>query len=216
MMDFIVRMDICVFREINWHWVNPVFDYALTLVGSWSVMKWVFFGLILALLVFGKFKERMMVSLVLLCMVIGNPLVLDTLKQTAERPRPFQVLDDVRRVKWGKGKPHAEMVSRQKGDPYSMPSAHVANNATIWMVLVLMYGWRRWWWAALWLLIMMFSRVYAGYHFPLDAVAGLVLGIAYTLLICHAANIIWRKYGRRVAPQLYDEHSTLFETSRSG
>jgi undecaprenyl-diphosphatase len=216
MMDFIVQMDICLFREINGHWVNPVFDYVLAFVGSWSVMKWLFFGVILALLVFGKFRERVAVLLVLLCMVVGNPLVLGPLKRSVGRARPIQALDDVRWVKWGGGKPHAEMLSRQKGAPYSMPSAHVANNVTIWMVVVLVYGWRRWWWAVLWPLVMMLSRVYGGYHFPLDAVAGLVLGAAYTLLICHAANIIWRKYGRRVAPRLYDEHSTLFETSRSG
>ncbi|MDR1144708.1 MAG: phosphatase PAP2 family protein [Verrucomicrobiales bacterium] len=213
--DWMITMDWRLFREINTHWVNPVFDWLMPLIGAAEVMKWLLLALMVGLLWRGGFNGRVLVLLASLCVAIGDPLIINPVKHAVARPRPYQALTEVRRVSWQPSGAVALMVSNRPGKANSMPSAHVANNVTLVLAWLLVYGWRRWWWLLGWPLLMMCSRVYTGDHFPADTAAGFLLGAAYTLLICCLADKIWQNYGRRLAPKLYDKHPTLLASRRA-
>jgi undecaprenyl-diphosphatase len=213
-MDWIATGDLWLFREINTHWVNPVFDWFMPLISNAGVMKWPLLALALGFLLRGGFKGRVFVLLALLCVAVGDPLITNSVKHSVARPRPYQALEEVRRVSWHPSGAEVKIVSNDKGKSNSMPSSHVANNATLVLVFLLVYGRRRWWWLLFWPVLMMISRVYTGDHFPTDTLAGFLLGAAYTLLMCCIADRVWQNYGRRLAPKLYDKHPALLETGR--
>src|SRR5690606_14174202 len=86
------------------------------------------------------------------------------LKLLFQAPRPFEVSDAVRVV--------AEAGS------YGLPSNHVMSAVAIWGYLAL-YLRRRWVTVAVvvYVLLMAWSRMYAGVHYPQDVVAGALLGL---------------------------------------
>jgi undecaprenyl-diphosphatase len=218
MIDCLTSLDTELFRHINEGCVNPLLDCVMPLISDKWTMLWPLIVFGIALLIWGGFKGRVYVLLAILCVAIGDPLILNTVKHAVQRERPYQALENVRRVSWSwqDTAPRVKMVSFGKGSPKSMPSAHVGNNMALVLPLVLVLGWRRWWWLLGWIPIMMFSRVYTGDHFPFDTLVGFLLSGAYTLLICCIVNRVWQKYGWRWAPKLYGKHSTLFKTRRTG
>jgi len=83
----------------------------------------------------------------------------------------------------------------------SFPSSHAASTAAI--LTVFGHGYRRSWpvpvFALLFALLMCFSRVHNGMHYPTDVLAGSALGVAYGALAIRAAGEITR---RRAAPEV--------------
>jgi undecaprenyl-diphosphatase len=77
----------------------------------------------------------------------------------------------------------------------SFPSSHAASTAAI--LTVFGYGYRRFpsapLAAALFLLVMDFSRVHNGMHYPTDVLAGSLLGVAYGALALRTAAQITRR-----------------------
>ncbi len=106
-----------------------------------------------------KVGARIFVALVL--SVYINSLVKDVVAQ----PRPFVYTDEVTNL-------------RTPGE-YSFPSGHAQQAALFWGLLALHFR-KRWFTgvAAALILLIGFSRVYLGVHFPSDVVAGWALGAA--------------------------------------
>ncbi len=72
----------------------------------------------------------------------------------------------------------------------SFPSGHVA--ATLAMLTVLIYYYRKCWPAALiFALLIGFSRIHNGMHYPSDVVAGALFGIAYGAIAIYATKRIY-------------------------
>ncbi|MDR2462761.1 MAG: phosphatase PAP2 family protein [Verrucomicrobiales bacterium] len=209
MMDWLSAGDVWVFRLVNEHCVGAIFDFLFLLVGRAGFWKWALAAAAAWFLIWGGFKGRIFVALAVLGVVIGDPLIVNPIKKTVARPRPYQCLESVRRVTVS----GVAMVSYAEGRPRSMPSAHVANCAALTMTAALVFGWRRWRWLLAAPLLMMVSRVYTGDHFPLDTVAGLLLGVGYTWLICCIADKLWQTFARRFAPKYYEQHPALLAGS---
>lgn len=77
----------------------------------------------------------------------------------------------------------------------SFPSSHAASTAAILAVLVWHYP-RTWWLAVGFAVVMAFSRVHNGMHYPTDVGAGTLLGLAYG-----AVTIWWIERRQRSAPR---------------
>ena len=185
-MDSLQSLDIALFRFVNLNlknrlcdWVLPYFSSnaafvpALAILGLWLIWK-------------GGVRGRLFVFFLLITFLIGDPVIVRSLKQLFNRPRPFVSLSGIQ-------------VLVGKVDKGSMPSGHAAN----WFAsLVVAFAYYR---RSLWLmlplaLIEAFSRVYLGVHYPSDVLVGSLLGASYAAAVLWLATVIWRTAGRRWFP----------------
>ena len=206
---------------LNRTWTNPVLDRIL---GTLSCLDfWVPLIAFGALLLIWRLRLPG-VACVLLCAVgvLGNEyLIGNPLKALTNRPRPYQVLEGVRRVDLAPCTPRLLSISKplsvemsappaevKKGR--SFPSAHTLNSVTMGIVLSVFLGSR------LWLLLpplMAWSRVYTGSHWPSDVLSALLLGSIFTNSLLALANRGWRRWAPLLCKSWAEKHPALVSPS---
>ncbi len=179
-------IDVWLFRFINESLSNSLFDKLMPFV---SDSPW-FACLLLAAAVLmiwkGGARGRLCALMLLLALCLGNWLVCDSIKNAVQRLRPFHTLPDA-------------ILRVGMGGSYSMPSSHAANWFSATMVLLIYY--RRTVWAMLPLALLVgFSRIYNGVHYPGDVLAGAVLGAGYSAAIIWLSDALWQFLGPRWFP----------------
>jgi len=187
-MLWLQSLDTALFHFINRSLGNSFFDW---LMPNLSGNSWFIPAALLAVigvLCFGSTRARICALLIILVVAIGDPLVVNTIKKTIERPRPCIALfpDVVERVG-----------CTETG---SMPSAHSANWGAMAMVIFLFYRRSLWIMGPLALSIG-FSRIYNGVHYPSDVLAGLILGAGYAVAFAVFINAVWQFLGRHFLPE---------------
>lgn len=130
----------------------------LTQIGD----QFVFMGIVLLIYWFFNKKAAFKLVFVFAFSAVANELI----KSAVKLPRPYQT------------KPELGVGESTSG--YSFPSGHAQNTAVIATVLYKEYGksnrWLKWVLLAA-LIIVPFTRLYLGQHYPTDVLAGLALGI---------------------------------------
>lgn len=205
--------------QINREWTSPALDRFMAAVSSLDFWLLPLGLVILATLIFGGWKARAM--LVTLAVVVGvsDGVVADSLKKIIARPRPHQVLANVRVVDLRRARPRLlalwkpvkVKMSRPKPENVqgrSFPSAHVMNNFCA--AVVLAYFYRRI--GALWFIaaaVVAYSRVYVGSHWPSDVAISSLLGAGVALLLLPLCEWLWRCIGARLMPAVFARHPTL-------
>lgn len=202
--------DISILHQINLDWAHPALDTFFVCMASFGLLKWPLLLAAVLLLVFGKFRERTLIVLTLLALLVGDAGISSALKATFNRPRPFQSQEGVRHVRLDQFTVKTEWSSPgpvEKGR--SLPSSHTCNNAAFATIVTLLYPpWGALAW--IWAFLMALSRVYTGDHYPSDVLLSLPLALIYTLLICCVASRIWQWLGPRFMPQIAQKHPRLF------
>lgn len=134
----------------------------------------------------GGIRGRICVAMLLMVICVGDGWICNTIKHALQRPRPFVTLSDVHLL-------------LGKGGSGSMPSSHAANWFAATMVTYIFY--RRSWYILMPLAVLVsFSRIYNGVHYPSDVLAGAVLGAGYAVAIVFGVDLLWSFIGRRWFP----------------
>jgi undecaprenyl-diphosphatase len=211
-------MDQKLLFLINREWTSPMLDKLMVLASSeafWAVPL-VLFAIWLSWK--GGFRGRVFVVVALVAFGITDGIVGRNLKHAVGRLRPHQsefgvrVIELARPVLKGVFSPVKEKLSLGNADPAktpgrSFPSNHSANTAAVALVATLLYRWG--WMVFLPALLVSYSRIYTGAHWPSDVVAGVCLGSGVGLAAFVGAEWTWRRYGERIAPGVVARHPSL-------
>lgn len=169
MFEFLESIDIAIFYFINGEISNTYFDKFfpfITNLNNWILVYVIMFGW---LFMKGGRKGWITASAIAIVVFLTDHFVIDFLKEEFSRLRPCQVLDYVRiLIPCGAGK--------------SFPSAHAANNFAVATVLAYSYRQYKWIFYTIALLIA-FSRVYVGVHYPSDVIVGSAIGFVMGFIV---------------------------------
>ena len=214
-MHRLQAVDIALFHFINGSLSNRFFDWLMPVMsGGDGVMRW-FVWCVLVIVVgslcFGGARARLCALMVALVVLLGDPLVINTIKHAVHRPRPFVTLPDARVFGVvGQGYVPPAQMNADTAGLNSMPSAHAANWFAMTMVMFLFYR-RSLWFMLPMALTVCFSRVYNGVHYPSDVLAGMILGAGYAAAGVVAAQSLWNFAGRKWFPLWHDQMPSLLK-----
>jgi membrane-associated phospholipid phosphatase len=96
------------------------------------------------------------------------------------------------KVSFGRARPEEILVTADVG---SFPSGHVANAATLAVVLIILLQ-RRWVWivGVIYTILMVLSRTYLGAHWLSDTIGGALVGVG-------VAVILWAPFARKLSAE---------------
>ena len=174
LIDFLVEMDIAVFYFINVTLANPFFDWFMPFITEKKHWFPVWGILIIGLLWKGGKKGRTAVLLIIPVIFLSDQLSAHVLKPLIARPRPCVTLPDVHML-----------VDIKRS--LSFPSAHAANFFAVATYFNYFYPKYRWVYFSA-AFIVAISRVSIGVHYPLDIIAGGILGGVCALFVIYT----WR------------------------
>ncbi|MBD3335649.1 MAG: phosphatase PAP2 family protein [Candidatus Eisenbacteria bacterium] len=149
-------------------WGDDFFPWITELDNFWIplALLWLF------LLIFQGARGRRTAWLIVIAVILADQISSGMLKEWVERVRPCHALEGVT--------PHMP----QARSP-SFPSGHATNSFAVTVIMGLGLG-RAWWSGLAVAAAISFSRIYVGVHYPLDVLAGALLGTGLALLIHEA------------------------------
>ena len=179
-MESLQQIDSSIFMFFNGlhaSWADILFYYIS------NRFVWIPLYLLLAFFLFRRYRKK---AWILLAAVVLSIFLSDQscnlIKRTVERPRPSHETELVGQV---------HLVSEPdgtlyKGGPYGFPSSHAANAMALALIVVAFLTREKKLWTVLmlcWVLLVSYSRIYLGVHYPGDIVVGWCVGALWSGLI---------------------------------
>jgi membrane-associated phospholipid phosphatase len=200
-MSWLHSIDVALFRFINGTLSNSFFDKLMPFLSGNPFFIPALVITVIALLWKGGKRGRIFVFLVLMVIALGDGWICNSVKHAVGRARPFLEMPDAHLL-----------VGRGKSN--SMPSSHAANWFSATMVAFIFYR-RSWRFMLPLALLVSFSRIYVGVHYPSDVLAGAILGAGYAIAFVCLANAVWQLIGQRWFPLWWRETPSLINVHRT-
>ena len=180
MLEFLISLDLQLFYFFNVTIANPVFDFLMPVITEKKYLKIPIFISWLILIWKGGKAGRTAAFLMIPVLIVSDQLSSSIIKPLVGRLRPCHTLENLRLLVGC-------------GGGLSFTSSHAANFSAAGTVLVFYLPRQYYIWIPLVLLIG-FSRIYVGVHYPFDVVGGFLLGIFISLVIIFIFNFFLIKY----------------------
>lgn len=180
MLELLSEYDILLLRWIHHNRIE-LLDNILYYISF--ATTFVSIGILLALLViFIKSKERKFKTLFykLLAVFLVSATVSLTMKNTIFRPRPFDAYSDIHKL--------------SEAGSSSFPSGHTMEAFAMAMGLTLLLKNRKYSIMVFtWALLIAYSRMALGVHYPLDVFAGILIGVLVSYITIFTYNSVIEK-----------------------
>jgi len=213
-------MDQKLLFLINREWTSPFLDPVMALASSFSAWIPPLILVVGYLLWRGDFRARAFVFTAALIVTFNDSVISNSIKHLVHRPRPFQEMDNVRQVRLAGTRPQLLAalrppkikLSEAEGAPNrsgrSFPSSHTVNTISLALITACFY--RRFGWISfLPALLVAYSRIYNGSHWPSDVITSLFMGVGVTLVLLALLDWLWRTQGGRLFRELHARHPSL-------
>jgi len=183
MFEAFIAWDDRTFRLVNGAWQHPTLDVLLPFMTDLANFIPLAAVLAVSLVVWGGLRGRRFVVTAVVTVLVADAVSTYLFKYTILRLRPCNALEGVRLLVGCTASP-------------SFPSNHAVNMSAL-ATLVALYARPLLIPAAAAAVTVAYSRVYVGVHYPLDVLAGCLLGIAVAFAL--SQGIIAKVSGRRSA-----------------
>jgi undecaprenyl-diphosphatase len=200
-------LDLRLLYLINQTWSRPWLDPVMARVSDFDSFKIPLAIAVVLTLIFGGFRGRQLLVVMAACLVIGDGLIDWGFKLAIHRPRPMETEPHLRVVtvrSVTESVPKAHVLRGR-----SFTSGHACNNVALAFVACAIFGrWGLWLWP--WAMLVSYSRVYVGSHYPSDIAGSWIVALAYSYFIVKGAEGLWQRWAPEKFPELYARHPRLF------
>jgi len=168
MQNMILHADSALFHVLNGMLISPPTDYLFIFLTSIK-NTWPIYA-VMALYIVLTYKKQGIIALLALVLTVGitDQFSTHVLKPMVNRERPCRQESKIRSlIPCGPGQ--------------SFPSTHAINNGCLAMFIGIMFPQMRIW-VLVFALLVSYSRIYVGVHYPLDVLGGLAFGAGFGFL----------------------------------
>lgn len=174
-MDELLELDRKLFLEMNGNFRTPWLDQLMMFLTS--TMAWIPLFVLLLYFIIRTFKKDawMVVLAIALTIALADQVTSSLMKPFFERLRPSHE-PEIREM--------VNVVNRYRGGKFGFASSHAANTFGVATLMWLVLRDYRPWMALLfiWPVVVGYTRIYLGVHYPGDILAGFVVGFFAAML----------------------------------
>ena len=185
MFEFFLEIDRVLYEFINGKLSNVILDWLMPVLTNAKTWIPLYIGLLLFMVY--RFKKYFFIPFLGLLLSFGaaDMISAKVLKPTIKRTRPCNETTVNSRV-----------VGVECRNSFGFPSSHASNHFAIAIFMIVLTGTRKRFGLGFWLIwaiVVSYSRIYVGVHYPGDVIGGAILGSIIGYIVAKTTNKILKK-----------------------